>query len=93
MLKCSMKSWNQVYLYTTDLCVQTMHTHAVTALLIFISRAAHNHKYAAGQRIVRGLIRHDVEIVAYRTGRFHLSLYSYNSAAKIRNVLISENIK
>ena len=70
--------WNPRCLYTTILCVHVMHTRK-------------NHVNVAGQRIVRSLIRHDAEIVAYRTGRFHLSLYSYNSAAKIRNVLISEN--
>ena len=40
-------------------------------LLTLVRSTAHNHKYTVGQRIVRSLIRVDLLIIYYRTGRFH----------------------
>ena len=50
---------------------------AQTALMLGLTGGfIHIHADVAGQRIVRSLIRRDFLFFQYRTGRFHLSVYS-----------------
>ena len=58
--------------YIRETCMCRPCTYGKTFLTI-VGSAVNNHKYAAGQRIVRFLIRHDILIFYYRTGRFHVS--------------------
>ena len=56
------------YIRQTGACRPCTHKNT---LLTFVGGAAHNHKYAVGQRIVRNAIRRDSLFFYYRTGRFH----------------------
>ena len=75
-------------LYIVIFC-SSVDTHK-RAFSVITGGVTHNHVHTAGQRIVRSLIRGDFLYCQYRTGRFHC-LILLISAAKILNVLISEN--